>query len=99
MPRETKAPDATPAAADLAAEEGVDIAAIEGSGSEGRVLKTDVEEELAVRFELEGAVVAAETNGQDGKALRIDADNPILETSDPAEIAVLDAHPGTKRAS
>jgi len=35
--------DATPAAEALAAEEGIDLADVEGSGEEGRILKSDVE--------------------------------------------------------
>lgn len=35
-------PVATPAAAELAAEVGVDLTAVEGSGAEGRILKEDV---------------------------------------------------------
>lgn len=36
-------PDATPAAAELAQEEGLDLTTIEGTGKEGRILKSDVE--------------------------------------------------------
>jgi pyruvate/2-oxoglutarate dehydrogenase complex dihydrolipoamide acyltransferase (E2) component len=39
--------DATAAAEELAAEEGVDLSEVEGSGVEGRVTKPDVEEFLA----------------------------------------------------
>lgn len=35
--------DATSAARELAVEEGVDLAGIEGTGNDGRVLKSDVE--------------------------------------------------------
>jgi hypothetical protein len=40
-------PEATPAAAELAVEEGVDLSEVEGSGQEGRILKADVEEAAA----------------------------------------------------
>lgn len=36
-------PDATPAAAELAEEEGVDLEDVEGTGKEGRITKADVE--------------------------------------------------------
>ena len=36
--------EATPAAEELAKDEGVDLTEVEGSGEEGRILKTDVEE-------------------------------------------------------
>lgn len=38
-----KEPDATPAAARLAAESGVDLALIKGTGSGGRITVTDIE--------------------------------------------------------
>lgn len=43
-------PDATPAAAELAADHGLDLATVEGSGSGGRILKGDV---IRILFEEE----------------------------------------------
>ena len=44
---EAPAPDATPAAAELAREEGVDLSQVEGSGADGRILVSDVEDAAA----------------------------------------------------
>lgn len=41
--------DATPAAVELAQDEGIDLASIEGSGKEGRILKSDVEAAIRER--------------------------------------------------
>jgi len=41
--------DVTPAAAELAEAEGVDLAALEGTGKEGRILKSDVEAAIKAR--------------------------------------------------
>jgi large subunit ribosomal protein L21 len=41
----------TPAAAELAAEHGIDVSAIEGTGKDGRVLKSDVEKAIKARDE------------------------------------------------
>ncbi|MDP2529717.1 MAG: 50S ribosomal protein L21 [Candidatus Palauibacterales bacterium] len=41
----------TPAAAELAAENGIDVSAIEGTGKDGRVLKSDVEKAIKARDE------------------------------------------------
>lgn len=43
------APDATPAAADLAADEGIDLTTLEGTGKDGRILKSDVEAAIKAR--------------------------------------------------
>lgn len=43
----TRPTDATDAARDLAREEGVDLGSVEGTGKDGRVLKSDVEAALA----------------------------------------------------
>ncbi|MFQ5746057.1 MAG: 50S ribosomal protein L21 [Gemmatimonadota bacterium] len=43
---EAKAVEATPAAAALAEEHGIDLSTIEGSGKEGRILKGDVEKAI-----------------------------------------------------
>lgn len=43
------APDATPAAAELAADEGIDLTALEGTGKDGRILKSDVEAAIKAR--------------------------------------------------
>jgi large subunit ribosomal protein L21 len=41
----------TPAAAELAAEHGIDVSSIEGTGKDGRVLKSDVEKAIKERDE------------------------------------------------
>jgi large subunit ribosomal protein L21 len=41
--------DATPAAAELAEAEGIDLATLEGTGKEGRILKSDVEAAIKAR--------------------------------------------------
>lgn len=41
--------DVTPAAAELAEAEGIDLAALEGTGKEGRILKSDVEAAIKAR--------------------------------------------------
>lgn len=48
---ETKAvePDATPAAAELAAEQGIELTTLEGTGKGGRILKSDVEAAIKAR--------------------------------------------------
>ena len=43
------APDATPAAAELAADEGIDLTTLEGTGKDGRILKSDVEAAIKAR--------------------------------------------------
>lgn len=45
----TAVPDATPAAAELAEEQGLDLTTIEGTGKEGRILKSDVEAAIKER--------------------------------------------------
>lgn len=42
-PVATESPDATDAARELAAEHDIDLAAITGTGADGRILKSDVE--------------------------------------------------------
>jgi len=43
--------DVTPAAAELAEAEGIDLATLEGTGKEGRILKSDVEAAIKARDE------------------------------------------------
>lgn len=45
----TAEPDATPAAAELAAQVGIDLTTLEGTGKEGRILKSDVEAAIKAR--------------------------------------------------
>lgn len=42
-------PDATPAAAELASDEGIDLTTLEGTGKDGRILKSDVEAAIKAR--------------------------------------------------
>jgi len=46
---EAKAAKDTPAAAELAADEGIDLTTLEGTGKEGRILKSDVEAAIKAR--------------------------------------------------
>lgn len=46
---ETPEIDVTPAAAELAEAEGIDLSALEGTGKEGRILKSDVESAIKAR--------------------------------------------------
>ena len=41
--------DVTPAAAELAEEEGIDLTALEGTGKDGRILKSDVQDAIKAR--------------------------------------------------
>ncbi|MFW6084738.1 MAG: 50S ribosomal protein L21 [Gemmatimonadota bacterium] len=50
-PKEAAEIDVTPAAAELAEEEGIDLTALEGTGKDGRILKGDVQDAIKARDE------------------------------------------------
>lgn len=97
--------DATDAAIELAAEAGIDVEALEGSGDHGRVLKSDVEHAIeaterevatdAARELAEEAgidVESVEGSGEDGRVLKGD----VEEAAEAAAAAAIDATPTAK---
>lgn len=51
VPEEAGATDATPAAEELAAQEGIDLSTVKGTGKEGRITKGDVDAAVTERAE------------------------------------------------
>lgn len=97
--------DATDAAIELAAEAGIDITTLEGTGEDGRILKSDVEHAVeaeqhdeatdAARELAEESGVdleAVEGSGEDGRVLKSD----VEEAAETAAAAAIDATPTAK---
>ncbi len=82
--------NATPAAVDLAAERGVDLASVQGSGAEGRITKDDVERQA-------GASAAEEAGHGAGNPQDNTADDQTAEATNDEEVVFVIPNP--KRTS
>jgi pyruvate/2-oxoglutarate dehydrogenase complex dihydrolipoamide acyltransferase (E2) component len=90
--------DATPKAEELAAEKGIDLDSVEGSGKDGRILVEDVEKVVEANeasTETDEAALEAEDPAEDAEVVGEVAGDPLVVSQPSPETSVeaFKAHP------